>query len=224
MAEAKGWKDADTAIKSYTELEKRLTEVSSRAVAPPPEDAPREQWDAFYARIGRPQQADGYEFKLPDGLPETMPYDGESAARYKQWSHEAGLSPRQAQTLHDAFVRDQAQRYADHAATLVRRGERAHGELIRAWGDTKSAAYAQNVGFANRFIERNGGDALLRELKESGLLSTEGAVLSPGLAKAFARAGRTLYAEDQFATGNAASRAADPARTLYPNDPFASRR
>jgi len=224
VVEAKGWKDADTAIRSYAELEKRLTDISSRAVTPPSADATPQQWDAFYARLGRPDKAEAYEFALPEGLPENLPYDGESAARYKQWSHAAGLSPKQAQTLHDAFVRDQAEHYAAHAAAFIARGERAHGELTRAWGDKGSAAYTENLHFADRFIRNNGGDELLGELKENGLVSKEGVVLSPNLAKALAKAGRALYAEDRFATGNPASRPADPARTLYPNDPFAQRR
>lgn len=193
-------------------------------LAPPGADAPAEAWDAFYARLGRPQTPQGYEFALPADLPADLPYDADSAARYKAWSHAAGLTPRQAQSLHDAFVRDQAQAYARHDAAFRARSEEAHRALVRDWGEPQSRGYSENLQFADRFIANNGGEALLGELKAGGLVSHEGAVLSPLLAKAIARAGRALYAEDQFVTGAPPGRTSDPARTLYPHDPFVSRR
>jgi len=193
-------------------------------LAMPGADAPAEAWDAFYARLGRPQTPQGYEFALPADLPADLPYDADSAARYKAWSHAAGLTPRQAQSLHDAFVRDQAQAYARHDSAFRARSEEAHRTLVQDWGEPQSRAYVENLQFADRFIANNGGEALLGELKAGGLVSSEGAVLSPLLAKAMARAGRALYVEDRFVTGSPPGRAADPARTLYPHDPFVSRR
>lgn len=102
----------------------------------------------------------------------------------------------------------------------MQRGEAAQSALVRAWGDTDSAAFRQNVEFADRFIRQNGGEALMGELKSSGLISPDGYVLSPALAQAMARAGKALYAEDQFATGGVAGGSRSAAETLYPVDPF----
>lgn len=223
LAEAAAERPAEPSQPGSEPATRAPEQPGSAPLALPGADAPGEAWDAFYARLGRPQSPEGYEFALPTDLPADLPYDAESAARYKAWSHAAGLTPRQAQSLHDAFVRDQAQAYARHDTAFRARGEETHRALVRDWGEPTSRAYVENLQFADRFVANNGGEALLGELKAGGLVSGEGAVLSPLLAKAMARAGRALYAEDQFVTGARPGRTPDPARTLYPHDPFLSR-
>lgn len=220
VVQTKGWKDLDAPIKAYTELERKLSEVTTKTLTPPAPEADAKEWDAFYAKLGRPEKPDGYEFKLPEGLPEDLPYDTEKAAQYKEWSHQAGLTPRQAQIVHDLAAKAAVADFEKAQAAFVAKGEGAHAEIEKAWGAKGSDAYVQSVQFADRFIKNNGGDALMAELKANGLLSSEGVVLSPRLAIAMAKAGKTLYAEDQFVTGKTAQAKGDPASILYPTDPF----
>ncbi|GLS17967.1 hypothetical protein GCM10007874_09830 [Labrys miyagiensis] len=224
--ESKGYKALDPLVESARHadrLQSEIADLRSRALTPPGANATAEEWEAFHARLGRPDRAEGYEFRMPEGLPETMPYDGQAATAYKGWAHRYGLTPRQAQGMHDEFVRHQAGQYAAASQALAQRSQAAHDALTRVWGDRGSAGYSENLQHADRFIRSNGGDALMAELKASGLVAQSGAVLSPVLAQAMARAGRALYAEAEFVSGGHANPAKDPARTLYPNDPFASR-
>lgn len=223
--ESKGIKSLDTLAESarYADgVKKEFDDFKAKALALPANDAPKEQWDAFYAKLGRPEKAEAYEFKMPEGLPEGFAYDGESAKAYQGWAHEAGLNPRQAQALHDRFVQHQVGQQTAYVQAIAKRGEEAQGELVKAWGDKASDSFNQNVRFADRFIRQNGGDALLGEMKANGLLDPDGFVLSPVLAQAMAKAGKALYAEDQFATGGAAAQPKSAAETLYPpdRDPF----
>ncbi|MGJ4857064.1 hypothetical protein ACN6KF_003048 [Labrys sp. La1] len=221
--ESKGYRALDPLVESARHADKvqaEYNEFKAKALAPPANDAPKEQWDAFYAKLGRPEKAEAYEFKMPEGLPEGFAYDGESAKAYQGWAHEAGLNPRQAQALHDRFVQYQAGQQTAYAQSIVQKGETAQGELVKVWGDKASEGYKQNVQFADRFIRHNGGEALLGEMKANGLLDPDGFVLSPVLAQAMAKAGKALYAEDQFATGGAAAQPKSAAETLYPVDPF----
>ncbi|WP_448953066.1 hypothetical protein [Labrys neptuniae] len=221
--ESKGYKALDPLVESARHADKVQSEFNdfkAKALAPPANDAPKEQWDAFYAKMGRPEKAEAYEFSMPQNLPEGFAYDGESAKAYQGWAHEAGLSPRQAQALHDRFVQHQAGQQTAYAQSIVQKGEAAQGELTKVWGDKASDGFKANVQFADRFIANNGGDALMGELKANGLLSPDGYVLSPVLAQAMAKAGKALYAEDQFATGGAAAQPKSAAETLYPTDPF----
>ena len=222
IVESKGWKDPDTAIKSYSELEKRLTDVSSKALTPPAPDAPQEQWDAFYAKLGRPEKPEAYEFKLPEDLPQDMPYDSEGAKEYQQWAHEAGLTPKQAQILHDRFARRTAGQYQQQAQAFDQRTTSATEALTKAWGgDLSSDSYKQNQQFADRFIANNGGDALMTELKANGTIAENGMILSPLTAMAFAKAGRALYKEDALITGGQSTgQSKSAASILYPEDPF----
>lgn len=221
--ESKGYRALDPLVESARHADRiqaEYNEFKAKALTPPAADAKPEDWQAFYARLGRPETAEGYEFRLPQGLPEGFAYDGQSASAYRGWAHEAGLTPRQAQSLHDRFVQHQAGQQSAYVQAIVQRGEAAQSALVRAWGDTDSEAFRQNVEFADRFIRQNGGEALMGELKSSGLISPDGYVLSPALAQAMARAGKALYAEDQFATGGVAGGSRSAAETLYPVDPF----
>lgn len=221
--ETKGWKELDPLVASARHADKLASEIAdlkSKTLTPPAPEAEAKEWDAFYAKLGRPEKPDGYEFKLPEGLPENLPYDAEKAAQYKQWSHQAGLTPKQAQIVHDLAAKAAVADFTKAQEALVARGEAAHGEIVKAWGAKGSDAYVQNVQFADRFIKNNGGEALLTELKANGLLSSEGVVLSPRLAQAMAAAGKALYAEDQVLSGGKVPAARDLATTLYPTDPF----
>lgn len=221
--ESKGYKALDPLVESARHADRLQTEyneLKAKALTPPAADAGPEEWQAFHARLGRPQTAEGYEFRMPQGLPEGFAYDSDSAGAYRSWAHEAGLTPRQAQSLHDRFVQHQAGQQSTYVQAIVERGEAAQAALTKAWGDRNSQAFRQNVEFADRFIRQNGGEALIGELKSNGLLSPDGYVLSPALAQAMARAGRALYAEDQFATGGVAAQSRSAAETLYPVDPF----
>lgn len=203
VAQAKGWhnKDLDSVLGEYRTLERRLTEVTTSAIKPPSPDAPKEEWDAFAAKLGRPEKPDGYAFKLPEGLPETFPYDDTSAAKFKAWAHEAGLSPRQAQTLHDQFVKDQASNVTAFMEAAQKREEEAHQALVGEWGDPASEKYKRNQEMANRTLRHGGGEALVSELKSIGALGPDGAVRSPLFAKLLAKIGSETYAEDSLYGG-----------------------
>lgn len=200
---SKGYKELAPLISDARHADKlkgELGDLKSKALIPPGPEAKPEELDAFYGKLGRPEKADGYEFKLPEGLPETFPYDGESAKAYKAWAHAAGLTPRQAQGLHDDFVKEQANQFTAFTAAQTAKIEAAHSELTKpdVWGEKGSPRYVENTQFADRFIAREG---LLDELKAGGALSPENEVLMPKLAQTMARLGKQLYGEDQFVPG-----------------------
>jgi hypothetical protein len=197
--EAKGWatKGLDDVVTSYRELESKL----GKAIVPPGDDAKPEDLNAFYAKLGRPEKAEAYEFKLPEGLPENFPYDGKAAEKYKVWAHDAGLPPKQAQALHDMYVKDTAAQLQAHQEAYAKSVEAAHNELVKEWGDPKSGTYERNQELANRAIRQLGGTELLGELKAVGAFGPNGEVKSPKLAKALAKVGESLYAEDTMFGG-----------------------
>jgi hypothetical protein len=204
-AEAKNWRSPADAVKSYLDLQRAYTDVTQSAIKPPSADAPKEEWDAFAAKLGRPEKPDGYEFKLPEGLPETFPYDDTSAAKFKAWAHEAGLSPKQAQTLHDQFVKDQASNVTAFMEAAQKRETEAHQALVKDWGDPASETYKRNAEMANRALRHGGGEALIAELKGVGVLGPDGSVRAPLFAKLLSKVGTELYAEDSLYGGQGSS-------------------
>lgn len=198
---AKGWKSPADAVKSYRDLMRDYTETKTKAIVPPGDNAKPEDWAAFYGKLGRPESADAYEFKLPEGIPPEFPYDATAASKFKSWAHEAGATPRQAQVLHDNFVKDMAGKVAEMQAANTAKATQSHEALVKAWGDPESTTYQRNQEFANRAIRQQGGSELLSELQSLGALGPNGEVMTPHIAKAFAKIGESLYAEDSLYSG-----------------------
>lgn len=197
--EAKGWTDPNKVVESYRQLESKLGENLSV----PGDDADKEAWDKFYDRVGRPEKADAYEFAMPDGLDENFAYDADSAGKFKQWAHEAGLNARQAQTLHDRFVQDMNGGFVATIGELREAGESAHKAITKEWGDEKSDMYKRNQELADRAIRELGGDELVEEFKRSGVMRSDGAVTFPKIAFAMAKVGRELFSEDNVFSAQA---------------------
>lgn len=195
IAETKGWEDPNQIIQSYDELESHL----GRTLNVPDEDASAEDWDRFYARLGRPDSAEDYQFALPENLPEDFPYDGESAEAFAAWAHEAGLSPQQAQSLHDRFVSHQAQTLDDFHAGNARREGEAYQTLTKAWGGEGSETFARKTAMANAAMRDAGG--AMEAFKAAGLLAEDGGVRDARLAVWFAKLGERFFSEDTLDGG-----------------------
>lgn len=190
LVEAKQWKSVDDAIRSYRELETH----ASRALKVPEADATTEEWNAFYDKLGRPESADKYELKLnTETVPEGFPYDEKSAIEFRTWAHEAGLTPAQAQTLHDKFIGYQASSFTASSEALAKAEGDTHREIVMQWGDPDTDGYKQNLEYTSRAIGQLG---LKDELTRLGALSADGAVLSPKIAFALSKVGKEMYGED----------------------------
>jgi len=192
LAKAKGWDKSNTpdvVITGYRELENRL----GKSIVLPEASSPKEDWDKLHTALGKPKTPGDYKFKLPQGVKDNFPYDDAFATEYKNWSHEAGLSPSQAQTLHDKFVlRSQAQMDAANEG-MARRVGSAHQEIVAKWGPTDSAGYKDNLGHAKAGLK---GLGLNDVFKAAGLIAQDGSIADAKLAFALAKVGEGLYRED----------------------------
>lgn len=194
LVEAKQWKSPDDAIKSYRDLEAH----ASKALTVPGADATAEDWNAFYGKLGRPESPDKYELKLnTEAVPQDFPYDEKSAIEFRTWAHETGLTPQQAQSLHDKFVGQQANVFT---STLEQRAQAegdAHRAITTQWGDPDTEGYKHNLEYTSRAISQLG---LKDSLVKGGILSPQGSVLDPKVAFALAKVGKEMYGEDSTAT------------------------
>lgn len=200
VVDAKGWESLDKVVESYRNLEAKIGD-SLRA---PADDASSEEWGEFYGRLGRPETPAGYEFQLPEGLGEDFPYDGESAVRFAEWAHQAGLSARQAQSLHDMYVRDMGERFAHEAQQIDAAVDGAHGALVEAWGEPATARYQRNLELANRALTELGGDTLAQALKARGAITQDGRIADSAIGLMLQKAGERLFSEDRVFGAEAA--------------------
>lgn len=192
LAENKGWKspeDIEKVFSSYSEMEK----AQGASLRVPKDDAPKEEWDKFYSRLGRPDTADKYEFKRPEGLPEDLPWDSEGEKALKAWAFDAGVPPKQAQTILDGYAKMQADRLQAARNAQVEAVTKAADELTKEWGPADSEGFKQKHQLADRAFKKLG---LLEGFQRSGIILADGSLTDPQIAKAFAAIGETMFADD----------------------------
>lgn len=172
--ETKGFKDSAALAESYRNLEK-LRGVPENELARIPKEGDAEAWNAFYARLGRPENAAGYSLPVPDGDA------GEFAKVAAEWMHEAGLTPAQAQLLagkNNEFMQAQLKAAQDQMAI---ESDRQMTELKAEWGQ----AYDQNTEIARRAASQFG-------LTEDMLSGIEDAIGTKQMMQLFNKIGQGL--------------------------------
>lgn len=138
-AAAKGWdfnkpETMGSVVESYFNLEKFVgADKAGRAVVLPGDDD-KEGWSKVHAKLGRPDQPNGYELPVPEGADKAF---SEQAAA---WFHEAGVSKKQAQHLAAKWNEHmgqaaQAQAQAEETALL-----QEHQALAKDWGTGDAAS------------------------------------------------------------------------------------
>lgn len=195
LVETKEWmKDGSIDLNALADGYRNFEIHSRQTVKVPGENATADDWNAFYGKLGRPETPDKYELKLnTEAVPEGFPYDEKSAIEFRTWAHEAGLTPAQAQTLHDKFVGVQAGGFTAARDAMAKAEGDTHREIVMQWGDPDTDGYKQNLEYTSRAIGQLG---LKDELTRLGALSVDGAVLSPKIAFALSKVGKEMYGED----------------------------
>lgn len=199
----KGYKTNGDVVSALQNAESLI----GKSIQLPGADAKPEDWDKVYDRLGRPKDA-AYEFKLPEGLPETFAYDGERAKAFKSVAHKAGLTQKQAAIIHDEETKANAAAFAKVAETVTANAAAATQTLEKAWGPKDSDGFKQGVNLAVRAIEgldKVPGVAGLQKALEGAGLLVGGVVVDPTIALALAHVGKALFKEDTLETGGSAA-------------------
>jgi hypothetical protein len=164
-----------------------------------------------------------------------MPYDSEFVDDWRQFSHEAKLPAAVSAKAHDWFLHHAAKaieaQKSENTAFYQRLAEASTKVMEDVWGQTGSERYATNREHFNRAVDGLGGEALMRELVETGVLDENRRVLAPRVVLALSEAGRAMFAEDQMVLGGNAgrnpfsddSRNWDEQNTIIRDDPTRAR-
>lgn len=185
-------KDLPSLARSYLNGQKLLGVPQDQIVRlPGAEDTAG--WDQVYAKLGRPEKADGYKFndaKLPEGLS----IDDSLKSGYMDTAHKVGLSARQASALYDWWNGAMAQGFTAQQGQTAQGLAQAETALKTEWG----TAFDQNLQLGEDAIWHYGGEKLSTELKASGLNN------NPELIRMMAKIGAGLR-EDGTLTGRGGS-------------------
>ncbi len=175
-------KDFPTLAKSYVDAQKFV----GGSVRVPKDDAPQEEWDKFYGKLGRPESADGYQFPLPD-VDVEAPLTKHILGTFKKTAHGLGLTPRQAQGIALAYVdlERQGAKLAE-AATATR-----IDELKTEWG----AAFKNNLAIAKSAARQLFGEKFIATLNRTGLGN------DPDLIRGLVKVGKDLQEDGVIEVG-----------------------
>jgi hypothetical protein len=86
------FKDPSALAKSWVSAQKM---IGADKIVIPGKEATEEDWGNLYNKLGRPENPDKYEWKLPEGVK----MDDSVAKGFKEVAYKAGLSTKQAQAL-----------------------------------------------------------------------------------------------------------------------------
>ena len=178
--------DVGGLAKAYLTLE---GQAGQKGVPLPADDAPAEEWDKFYAALGRPEKADGYDlagFSVPEGLPWAEDVQKTMVGKM----HELGLTNRQVVGLMSAYAEAQNGQWTSFNTSMGQAVEATEAKLKQEWGQS----YAAKMDLANRVVKHAFGDDL-DAAKQIQLADGSYLLDSPAIARAFARIGEA-WAED----------------------------
>ena len=129
--ENKGWSGPDQMLESYRNLEKAMGAPGESVLTLPKNAEDTEAWGVVYSRLGRPEDAAGYELSGPE-----VPEGGlDLTPDLATWAHEAGLSKTQAQSIFAKYNGRMEQAVQEHEnqrmeqAVPTRRLWRRNGEV-----------------------------------------------------------------------------------------------
>lgn len=161
--------------------------IGADKVALPAADAPQDQWDVFFEKLGRPGKADGYglEVKSENFTGEQIGLEAFGAA-----AHAAGLSKSQAQKMFDYYVTSTD----TELVALDTAGAEAQENAMNGLRTEFGAALDGNLGVALKAVEAFGGPELKAILDSTGLGN------DPAMIRAWIKVGQAM-GEDTLGPG-----------------------
>lgn len=147
-AESKGFKDAESVVESYRNLEKLHGVPKEKLLRLPDKLDDDKALSEIYNKLGRPEKADGYEVKVPEGA------DPEFGNWAKGLFHEAGLTKRQGDSIAAKWNERMAGALKAHQDAEDAAFNSQVENLKKEWG----AAYDQNLGQAKKLATAMGLD------------------------------------------------------------------
>lgn len=172
------YKDIASLAKSHIHAQ---SFIGADKIVIPGKDATAEQRVEFFKRLGRPDDAKGYEFKAPEGVDAASV----SEERLNSWRgrlHELGLTKSQGEALINAYAGEE---FAAIAESKKLREDRLAADQVacqKLFGDK----YDENINFVRIALGEFASDDLYKTIDEAGLSN------NPHFVKAFADIGRKL--------------------------------
>ena len=189
-------KDVAGLAKGYVHAQKM---IGADKIVVPASDAPQEEKDAFFNKLGRPEKVDGYELPT-ENMPE-VPIDEGLVGKFFDEAHRIGLSKQQAAALirfQTESMQDQMGEYEQENTQAL---ENAEAAMRKEFGN----AYEEKLGMAQQAVKQFGGEELVNYLNDTGLGN------SPELIRTFANIAKVVSNDEVLGGGGRQSFMSSPA-------------
>lgn len=121
--------DAESALQSYRNLEQIFgADKAGRTVMLPKDDKDEVGWKNIASRLGVPDSPDGYKLPLPEGN------DGAFAKLASKWFHDAGVTPRAANKIAEAWNGWMGEQIKGQETAERSESEKQMTALEKEWG------------------------------------------------------------------------------------------
>lgn len=134
------FKKPEDFVKGYDSLVRKL----GSSVSLPKDDAPQEELDKFYNKLGRPEAPEKYEFELNDNTK----VDDEFLNKFKKAAYENGISQKQAREMFNWYNRELEGVEQSITRAQEEAQEKAKAELKARWGKDYDKKLEEVQGFA----------------------------------------------------------------------------
>ena len=167
----------DKLAKSYVNAVKMIGGNPDQMVAIPQEG---EDWNGFYNKMGRPEQAKDYQFNDENGE-----LDG-----FREFAHDTGLTQQQADNILNLYADNQEQEEAESVQQHKDLEVNTTMQLQKEWGKN----YDGKLDYAKRAFAQFASPELSQLMDESGLGN------HPEMLRAFSKVGE-MMGEDSLVVG-----------------------
>lgn len=124
----------------------------------PSTDSTPEEWDEFYGKMGRPEDATKYDFK-DRNMPENLHADEKQLEEFKGKAHELGLNNNQALELLKWYDGSSVEAMTAQQEAMQLRSDEEYNNLQKEWGNS----FDKNVSSAKIMMEQLGAKEMLQE-------------------------------------------------------------
>lgn len=145
------------------------------------------EFQEVYKRLGRPDDATGYELSVPEA-PDGYNVNEELMGGFKDQAFKLGLNTDQANKLFGWYMNESIQGMMAQQAEAKQSFEEGEAQLKTDWG----GAFDKNLVIANRAVKEFGGEELQTRLQELGVDN------DPVLLKAFNNIGKQVLEDGKL--------------------------
>jgi hypothetical protein len=170
--------DIQSLAKSYVHAQSL---VGADKIVIPKEGAAPEEWNSFWKKVGRPDDAKAYNLNRPENFPDQA-FDAKMLEHMQGIFHETGLSSRQAETLYNKYMAYVAGEYETSQKEFSQQTEQSLEKLKADFG----SEYNVKLAAAQRTLQKFGSPELVQYLDNTGLGN------SPELIKLFSNIGLSI--------------------------------